>query len=269
LFGVVTSLSSGAYFKDGQGAGGSEKQSSERTEKKAPCLSTNGVLTTLEFFANHKDTQQMTISQIASFSQFTLDSITCSHSIVFGSSCGERVAHLVGWQTNGPALEKNLHSFREAGNNKDNGMPVALKESSHLYKCVYSVPKAETRTMFELGSGNVMHPLFSLDIYNCFSPNVQKEVVSLLTAAVSTAKDATLPDLNAMHVLQSLDSLTVVVVGVWNSFEGQCTLAQVPSYQTIIQKVKKLSNAGTYSDLLHKKNPDDRIYLVAATHIPK
>jgi len=220
----------------------------------------------------HEETQPLVIGQISNFAQYTLDSITTSFSVTFASSCGGRVAHLVGWKAEGSALEKHLHAWREAGDDKDNGMPIALKESSHIYKTVMSVPRAETQTLFALGKGNDVFPLFSLDIFNCFHPSSQEEVLSLVKFAAKEAANS-LPQLNAMHVLQSTDKLTVALIGAWSSLEGRSSLDSVPGYVEAMKKVQGLSNAGTFTDLLDKKknegrNSSNRTYLVASTHLP-
>jgi len=166
-------------------------------------------------------------------------------------------------------LEKNLQAWRKAGDDKDHGMPVALKESGHVYKTVASVPRAETQTLFGAHPSRRGddYPLFSLDLFNCFSPKDQQQVVSLVKAAAEAAAQA-LPDLNSMHVLQSTDGLTVVLVGAWSSLEGRSALEDVPDYASALAQVKRLANAGTFTDLLEKKRVTGRTFLVATTHLP-
>jgi hypothetical protein len=164
---------------------------------------------------------------------------------------------MVGWRVEGQPLDAVWDAFRKRGDSKD-GVPVALKESTHLYLPTRSVP-AGSALRFHTESVDA-YPLFSIDLYTAKMPQYHKDLVRHLEEAVVDI-DKQLPDLMSMHVLRSADSLSAIVLGVWNSLYGYEGLQEVENYQTAVANAKKLAIEGSLSDIMDKTKPN-RIYYV-------
>ena len=110
-------------------------------------IKVGGVLQSMELYTCQKESQLMVLSQISNFVQFekwsTLDERS-THSVIFASVCGTRVMHCIGWTQEGMALAGTFNRFRERADGRD-GTPAALKESTHLYDTVYSLPTNSVR----------------------------------------------------------------------------------------------------------------------------
>jgi hypothetical protein len=91
-------------------------------------------------------------------------------------------------------------------------------------------------------------------------PQFHKDLVEHLESAVVDL-DQAIPDLMSVHVLRSTDSLSAVVLGVWNSLYAYEGLTSIESYQNSIKAARKLAIEGTLSDIMDKTKPN-RIYNV-------
>ena len=159
----------------------------------------------------------------------------------------------------------------QRGDSSDN--PTALKESTHMYLPIFSIPKG-VATKF--ASTDVeTYPLFSLDLYTVKKQDKHGELVSSLRDAVAVleANDGAggmnqLPDLRAMHVLSAPDKLAVIVMGVWTGLYCYENLNDIPEYQEALSKAKKLSIEGTLSDILDKTKPKGRLFYVSDILLP-
>jgi hypothetical protein len=230
----------------------------------------DGFFSSYEVYACHPASQTMVSSQIANWARaeiYALKSLG-SYSAVFNSVCGRRVVHTVGWQLEGKRLQSSFDDFRKRGDSSDN--PVALKESTHLYRPVFAIPDGAA---VHFDSANVeKYPLFSIDIYNSKRPEKAAELSAALKAAVNAAtrEDGAvhIPDLRSMFVMQSPDNLACIVLGVWTDLYSYEGLKELPDYQAAIRKARDLAIEGTMSDILEKTPPTGRMYFISDILLP-
>ena len=159
-----------------------------------------------------------------------------------------------------------LRKTKQRGDSSDN--PAALKESTHMYLPIFSVPKG-VATKFET-TDIESYPLFSLDLYTVKKVEKHGELVSALRDAVAVLEshENQLPDLRAMHVLSAPDKLAVIVLGVWTGLYCYENLNDIPAYQESLAIAKKLSIEGTLSDILDKTKPNGRLFYVSDILLP-
>jgi hypothetical protein len=168
----------------------------------------------------------------------------------------------------GSRLSASFDDFRRRGDSTDN--PVALKESTHMYLPVASVPKG-AKTLFDNLDVD-SYPLFSIDVFTIKRQDQHGELVKALGEAIGTLEEhqqGQLPNLRAMHVLSAPDKLACIMLGVWTSaYEYEEVLSGIPEFQQAMAKVKALAIEGTMSDILDKTSPTGRMFLLNDILLP-
>lgn len=76
-----------------------------------------------------------------------------------------------------------------------------------------------------------------------------------------------IPELQAMHLLQSTDKLCCILLGAWTDVHAYSQLSEIPKYAANIADAKKLSIQGSYSDIVEKTAPN-RMYYVYDVLLP-
>ena len=144
------------------------------------------------------------------------------------------------------------------------GTPAALKESTHLYNAVDTFPITEQAVLYD-SSASGSYPLISLDVFNNYRPDKQKDlttVLKTLTSSPLTLPLVTIPEFKSFHALSSTDSSVSMLLGVWKGAEGFSLLRDNSVYQAVISEAKKMAVRGTYSDLVKKTNDPSRLYYI-------
>lgn len=233
-----------------------------------PCLRIEGPFNSVEFYCCQRATQSLVSSHISNWAEiaecYTLRD-KGTHSIVFRSIDGKRVAHMFGWALDGRELLASYHDFKVRADGID-GTPAALKESTHMYRTTFSIPLETTATKFK--SADIeQYPLFSIDLYTARMPENINAIQSCLVQAAREINNNMIPDLISMHVLKSIDNLSCILIGTWNSIDGYEALAQNNEYNNAINEVKKFAAFGTLSDVFDKTDPR-RLYYISNVCFP-
>lgn len=227
-----------------------------------PCLKIEGPFNSIEFYTCQRATQGLVSSHIANWAEigecYTLRD-KGTHSVVFSSVDGRRVVHMFGWALDGRELLGNYHDFKVRADSAD-GTPAALKESTHMYRTVWSIPQITTGTFFK-SMDIEEYPLYSIDLYTARMPENIKDIQSQLINASNAINKHMVPDLIGMHVLKSIDNLSCILLGTWSNLYGYECLSQIKEYDSAIEEAKKLSAFGTMSDILHKTDPRRMFYV--------
>lgn len=172
---------------------------------------------------------------------------------------GRRCVHLFGWSIDGRELASNFYDFKVRADSKD-GTPAALKESTHLYRTVFSIPKETTSTRFTSNDVDD-YPLFSIDLYTARMPdNINLIQNALISAAMAINKNL-VPDLVSFHVVKSIDNLSCCLIGTWSSLYAYEALAQNNEYNDAIIEAKKYAAFGTLSDVADKTDARRLFYI--------
>lgn len=144
-------------------------------------------------------------------------------------------------------------------------MPLDLKESTHIFKPVYSIPEG-VQTLFDLASYD-KYPLFALDFFTVRLSDDSAKAKTALKKAV-TALDGNVPEMISMHMLSSTDKIVQCLMSTWTAVDGKESLCTIDEYAKQISEVKKYAIEGTMTDIIEKTNPSKRLYHVADIHIP-
>jgi hypothetical protein len=93
------------------------------------------------------------------------------------------------------------------------------------------------------------------------------EELAVRTVPETTSRVENIPELNAMHLLRSTDNLCCIILAAWSDPQSYEKLFEIPKYSENIQKAKKLSVEGSYSDIIEKTSPN-RMYYVFDVLLP-
>ena len=234
-----------------------------------PCLRIEGPFNSIDFYCCQRATQSLVSSHISNWAEiaecYTLRD-KGTHSVVFRSIDGKRVVHMWGWALDGRELLGNYHDFKVRADSAD-GTPAALKESTHMYRTAFSIPLETTATKFKT-SDIEQYPLFSIDLYTARMPENINQIQTSLVNAAREINNNMLPDLISMHVLKSIDNLSCILIGTWNSIDGYESLAQNNEYNNAINEAKKYAAFGTLSDVLDKTSDARRMYYISNICFP-
>ncbi len=194
------------------------------------------------------------------------DNIDTSYSIVLASIEGDRVIHIFGWDaknTDSSRLLTKFNKYRE-NNDKEDGLPIALKESSHIYDTIHSIPSTiNTRFSKDIQS----YPTFNVDVYTCKVASNIKLLEQEIRLSMDIA-NKNLPDVTAQHLLLSEDKLSIVTLTTSHSLFEHEMLLDIPEYKETLKRIFQLSVPGTISDITQKTNQIKRSYLVTDVYIP-
>eukprot|EP01041_Mallomonas_annulata_P006593 gene6593-13339_t len=229
-------------------------------------INKGGLYNSFEVYTSHKETQDLIVGQISNWVQVekNCDLLpgSSSHSVIFASIDGERVIHNVGWKLDGLYLNTAFKMFRDRANDCE-GTPAGLKECTHIYDPLFSVPKNSAIQFLTENSDS--YPLYNIDVFTCKLPEWQDELTQELEIAVSYI-GSKFPDLKSIHVLKSTDKLSCIVIGACTSIDIHDAFEDIPGYKEHMEKAKKLAVHGTMADLMSKKNPN-RLYYVADVNL--
>jgi hypothetical protein len=243
----------------------SSKQPTQPTE---PVLQEGGLLTSVELYATSPELQTFVISQISNWIRGESIKILPhgSYSVLFASIDGQRLIHMIGWRSslNDQATENSFNEFRRRASLAADGLPLDLKESTHIYKPIYSIPEGISTSFAETALDK--YPLFSIDLFTTRLKEDQTKVKDALNKAVKSV-DGKLPDLVSMHLLASTDRLVHCIVSSWLALDGKDSLSSVEDYSGNILTAKKYAIEGSITDIVDKTKPS-RLYTVADVYIP-
>jgi len=254
-------------------------------------IKVEGALLSFDLYTCQPETQTLVIGQIANWAKAERYALgtDMTHSVVFGSVCGRRVWHSVGWKIEGMSLFYAFEDFKKRADGKD-GSPASLKESTHMYRTVGQYPPDASvifhapspRTQGDVngfasgpwGSGSSgdatreEYPFFTIDVYTCRKSESQEEVTQLLRASLkamvpSDTIGGAPHELLSMHVLRSTDPLALLVISAWTNLDGPKKLLSNEKYMDAIKKISKLAAFGSLTDYVEKSNQADRAYFVA------
>jgi hypothetical protein len=181
--------------------------------------------------------------------------------LIFASLDGTRVIHSVGWNDN-KYIDSVFFDFRKRSDGID-GTPASLKESTHLYKTIFSIPHGASIPFSNLNADN--YPYFSFDFFTCKrieSINIISEI--LIKAVIKLEKNLVEDDVKgflSMHVLTSTDSLVCSLVSVWSGEKDFLCLQNNAQYRSYVQIIKTFAAEGTLSDYFDKTIPS-RVYVL-------
>jgi hypothetical protein len=194
------------------------------------------------------------------------DNIDSSYSIVLASLEGDRVVHIFGWDSkniDSTRLNSKFNKYRE-NNDKEDGLPIALKESSHIYDTLCSIPAAaSTRFSKDIQS----YPTFNVDVYTCKVASNIRQLEQEIRVSMDIANKF-LPDVTAQHLLLSEDKLSIITLTTSRSLFEHELLLDIPEYKETLKRIHQLSVPGTISDITQKSNQLKRSYLVTDVFIP-
>ena len=93
------------------------------------------------------------------------------------------------------------------------------------------------------------------------------EELTVRQEARTEGRTEDIPELQAMHLLQSTDKLCCILLGAWTDMHAYPQLSEIPKYAENIAEAKKLSIQGSYSDIVEKTAPN-RMYYVYDVLLP-
>ena len=186
--------------------------------------------------------------------------VLTSHSLI----C---TVHAIGWK-NGiteQATEHTFNEFRRRASLAADGLPLDLKESTHIFKPILSVPNnAKTSfSMIEL----TKYPLFAIDFFTIRLIDDSVKAKNALKNAVSSL-DGKVPEMIAMHLLASTDKIVQCLISSWTSMNAKDELLLSEGFTKEVSEVKKYAIEGTITDIIEKTNPSDRVFTIVDVHLP-
>lgn len=162
------------------------------------------------------------------------------------------------------SIKKIFDDFRKRGESED-GVPIALLESTHLYSVQNSFP---TNIVSSFSSTNPRsYPFFSFDIFTCHTRDNHEKLSDTLYKAYSAADLESLPEFKGLHILGSTDLLVCIGMGIWGSVEDYHKMLANSNTRSELANTKKLAAEGTISDLVAKR-PSQRLYYVVDVFKP-
>ena len=135
-----------------------------------------------------------------------------------------------------------------------------MKESTHMYRTTFSIPKETTSTRFD-SIDIEQYPLFSIDLYTARMPDNINQIQSCLVNASIAINNKMVPDLISLHVLKSIDNLSCILLGTWSSLYAYEALSQNDDYNNAINECKKYAAFGTLTDVLDKTDARRMFYI--------
>lgn len=231
-------------------------------------LQEGGLLTSMELYATSPELQTFVISQISNWIRGENIKILPhgSYSVLFASIDGKRLVHMIGWRSslNDQATENKFNEFRRRASLAADGLPLDLKESTHIYKPIYSIPEGISSSFADTAIEK--YPLFAIDFYTTRLSEDNVKVKEALKEAVKSV-DGKIPDLVSMHLLASTDRLVHCILSSWLALDGKESLSSMEDYSNQILSAKKYAIEGSITDIVDKTKPS-RLYTVADIYIP-
>jgi len=238
-----------------------------------------GPTNSIDMYACQPETLDLTAGHIYAWAMAERLAIrdVFTHGIVLGSLDRRRVVHITGFDAKltGTSLFYTFEDFKKRADSAQ-GTPASLKESTHTYTTIGQYPP---RGLIDLTvKQREKYPFFTVDIFTLKRKEQQNDLVGIFHTGMSTvAASAKAPkELVSWHLLKSTDSLVCALIGAWGPGPdpdgdptlGPAKLLKLQGYQDALKEAAKLAIPGSYTDIMEKTNPLERMYFICEVISP-
>lgn len=218
------------------------------------------ILTSIEVYASHDESHDALKSQIISWTTEELSTRTkdfCTFATVLSPLDKKRLVKVIGWGVKGNLMTNvdiRFDKFRDRASS-ENGVPLSLQESTHLYETLFSLPPSTSTAVLAKQSNTAT---VTVDIFTCRHKEDVGKVISKLIDALKSVEETmntVMDNAVSLQVLSAIDSAVCVLLCVWKSSEGYLEMTSLEDFNKRIMLVKELAAEGTFSDIIEKSNP--------------